>query len=333
VKYAQVFFLRFSCGGYPGHREDGKRGDYRMRISRYALVFGLLAVAACLPLVPSAFGQIQSTISCPSGHGYWDVLSVMMMDPGLASGYHMEGITNGLPSSYVYTIWDESQTKVYYVKNPQGNPWDINLYDSNYIYQWVTELDDWNGVNHWNDPTSCKKFNNGSQSSTADLSMRWAARCAAPGGKKSSLWNPPPPAQSKNTNYYTYVDQILRSHGQNLDYSWLKLETTGTMTITDNRANPPQSFSITTLPLQYTYSCSVSENVNSCKFREVFDYGVDTDVNPVDKVKHSYGWVSWRYYTNSTGGNPESAPVWVLQNTSVSDQVMPGQVNINFQCF
>jgi hypothetical protein len=134
-----------------------------MRKCSYAFVFGLLAVALCCSLAPGAFGQIQSTISCPAGHGYWDVLSVMMMDPGLASNYHMEGITNGLPSSYVYTVWDQTQTKLYYVKNPQGNPWDINLYDSNYIYQWVTELDDWNGVNHWNDPTSCKKFNNGSQ--------------------------------------------------------------------------------------------------------------------------------------------------------------------------
>jgi hypothetical protein len=304
-----------------------------MRAGRFALGFGLLAVAACLPLAPSAFGQIQSTISCAAGHGYWDVLSVMMMDPGLASGYHMEGITNGLPSSYIYTIWDQSQSKVYYVKNPQGNPWDINLYDSNYIYQWVTELGVWNGVNHWNDPTSCRKLNNGSQNNTADFSMRWAARCAAPGGANSSFWNPPPPNLSHNTNYFTYVEQVLQSQSQDLNYARLKLLTTGKMTITDHRANPPQSFSITTLPLQYTYSCSASENVNSCKFREVFDYGVDTGVNPVDEVRHSYGWVRWRYYTNSTGGNPKAKAVWVLQNTSSSNRLMPGQVNINFQCF
>ena len=117
---------------------------YRMRTCRYALVFRLLAVAAYLSVAPSAFGQIQSTTSCPAGHRYWDVLSVMMMDPGLASDYHMEGITDGLPSAYVYTIWDQDHSKVYYVKNPQGNPWDINLYDSNYIYQWVTELGVWN---------------------------------------------------------------------------------------------------------------------------------------------------------------------------------------------
>jgi hypothetical protein len=323
-------------------------------IATLAVMLGLLSLAACAPQMtnapvagtpspstpspstpspPNVVSQIPSTISCPSGHGYWDVLSVMMMDPSLASGYHMEGITNGLPSAYIYTVWDQSNTKVYYVKNPKGNPWDINLYDQNYIYQWVTELDDLNGVNHWNDPTSCRKFNNGSQSSTADLSMRWAARCAAPGGDNSSFWNPPPPAQSSNTNYYTYVDQILQPSPQNLDYSQLEVEPTGTMTITDHRATPAQSCSVTTLPLQYTYSCSVSQNVNSCKFREVFDYGLDTDVNPVDNVKHSYGWVSWRYYTNSTGGNPDVAANWVLANSSTSDQLMSGQVTPNFQCF
>lgn len=304
-----------------------------MKIHRYVLVFGLLAVAACLPLAPGALGQIQSTISCPSGHGYWDVLSVMMMDPGLASDYHMEGITNGLPSSYIYTVWDQSQTKLYYVKNPQGNPWDINLYDSNYIYQWVTELGEWNGVNHWNDPTSCKKFNSGSQNSTSDFSMRWAARCAAPGGASSSFWNSPPPTEPDNTNYYTYVDQVLQSPAQNLGYSHLKVQATSTMTITDHRADPPLSFSVTTLPLQYTYSCSVSQKENSCQFREVFEYGVDTGINPVDNVKHSYGWIRWRYYKNSTGGNPNVTAKWVLSNSSTSDQLMLGQVNINFQCF
>jgi hypothetical protein len=328
MKYCLAPSRRVACGGHDGHREDSLK-----RIWRSALIFGLLALAACLPLAPSAFGQIQSTISCQAGHGYWDILSVMMMDPGLASSYHMEGITNGLPSSYVYTMWDQSQAKLYYVKNPQGNPWDINLYDSKYIYQWVTELDVSNGINYWNDPTSCRKFNNGSQRTTADSSMRWAARCAAPGGASSSFWNPPPPAQSHNTNYYTYVGAVLQSSSQNLGYALLQLESTSTMTITDHRATPERSFSITTLPLQYTYSCSVSGNVNSCQSREVFDYGVDTNVNPVDNVKHSYGWVRWRYYVNSTAGNPDVAAVWVLSNTSTSNQLMPGQVSINFQCF
>ncbi len=311
---------------------ENQRGGSLTRICRYAFVFGLLAVAAGVPLAPSAFGQAESTISCPAGHGYWDVLSVMLLDPGLASSYHMEGLTGGLPSSYMYTIWDQSQSKLYYVKTPNGNPWDINLYDSNYIYQWVTELGDWNGVNHWNDPTSCKKFNNGLQNKTSDLSMRWAARCAAPGGENSSFWNTY--NQSYSTNYYTYVDHVQQSQTRNLDYAFMELKPPGTLAVTDHRANPPRPFSVTTLPLQYSYSCGVSGNVNSCKFREVFEYGMDTSVNPVDRIKHTYGWVRWRYYVNSTGGNKDLAPIWVLKNSSTSDQLMQGVVaSPNFQCF
>src|ERR1700744_2409037 len=182
-----------------------------MNFSKRVCIAGLIV---CFLLVPFASSQIESTISCSQGHGYWDVLSVMMMDPGLASNYHMEGLTAGLPSAYVYTVWDKSKSKVFYIKNPQGNPWDINLYDSNYIYQWVTEVQSFDGVDHWNDPRSCKKFNSGAQNSNADLSMRWAARCATPG--VSSFWNPPPTTQPNNTNYYTYIDQSEQSASQNL---------------------------------------------------------------------------------------------------------------------
>jgi hypothetical protein len=319
-----LVFLRSSCVTTSA-LEKRKKNSSHTRISLYVFVLVLAA-----SLTASAFGQIQSTTTCPAGQD--DILSIMMMDPGLAAGYHMEGITNGLPSAYIYTLWDTAESKVYYTKNPQGNPWDINLYDSNYIYQWVTELQEWNGVNHWNDPTSCKKFNNGSQDSTADFSMRWAPRCTTPGAN-NGMWNPPPPTQSSNTNYYTYVDETLQSNPQNLDYAYLRVARTGTMNITDNRANPPKQFSITTVPLHYHYSCSVSGNLNSCQSLEIFDYGVDTTVNPVDNIKHSYGWVKWRFYTNSTGGNPNLPAKWELSNTSTTDQLMPGQVNVNFQCF
>jgi hypothetical protein len=310
-----------------------------MKKCKVAFVFGLLAAMTCVLLAPSAVGQIQSTISCPAGNGYWDILSVMMMDPGLASGYHMEGYgSNGDPDAYIYTTWDSSDTKVYYVKNPQGNPWDINLYDSQpsipqqgYIYQWVTELDEYNGTNYWNDPTSCRKFNNGSDSSTADYSMRWAARCAAPGGTNSSIWNNKT-VTPYNTNYYTYVDKVIQSPSQNLDWANLQLLPTSTMTITDTRG--PQTFSITTLPLQYTYTCSVNGNLNSCQSQEVFQYGLDTTVNPVDGVKHSYGWVSWALYSNATGGDPNQTASWGSPTqTTINNYLVAGQVPINFQCF
>jgi hypothetical protein len=328
----RLVFFRPTCvlsAVAPRNKQRGRSSG----IYAKALLFMFLAFAACLQLQPNALGQIQSTISCPANQGYWDVLSVMMMDPGLAAGYHMEGITDGLPSSYIYTMWDQSQNKVFYIKNPQGNPWDINLYDSNFVYQWITELQEWNGVNHWGDPTSCRKFNNASQNATADFSMRWAARCAVPGGANSSFWNPPPTVQPNNTNYYTYVDEQLQSLAQNLGYANLKIGQPGHLSIADHRATPPKWFSVTTLPLEYTYSCSVSQNVNSCQSREIFEYGVDTDVNPVDKVRHSYGWIRWRLFANTTGGNPDLSAVWVLKNTSNSNHLMAGQVNLNFQCF
>lgn len=323
----------FVCESCAGYREQDNPDDFFKKLVKFVFTLGLLAAAAGVPLAPSAFAQIHSTVSCPSGHGYWDVLSVMMMDPGLASDYHMEGLKNGLPSAYIYTRWDEAESKIYYTKNPQGNPWDINLYDSGYIYQWVTELGVWNGVNHWNDPKSCKKFNNGGQNSRSDLSMRWAARCAAPGGANSAFWNPPPYTQPNNTTYFTYVDGDLQSPVKNLGWSLMELKAPGSMVITDHRAWPARSFSITTMPLDYTYGCSVGGNVNSCHFREVFEYGVDTSVNPVDRVKHTYGWVRWHYYVNSTNANPKVAANWVLNNMSTTDHLMVGQVSPRFECF
>jgi hypothetical protein len=329
MKHSLVF-PRSSCAHSAAKRvQDGCCKKAR----KFGLLFTLLALAVCIPFTSSAFGQIQGTIACEAGHGYWDVLSVMMMDPGLAANYHMEGITGGLPSAYVYTLWQPGQNKVFYTKNPQGNPWDVNLYDSNYIYQWVTELQTLNGVNHWNDPKSCRKFNNGSNTDTADYSMRWAARCATPGSRNSFFWNSPPVTQPNNTNYYTYVDETIQSQPQNLGYSALFLAHTETMEIYDHRVNPAKPLQITTLPLEYTYSCSVAKKLDSCASREVFDYGVDTTENPVDHIRHSYGWVRWRLYINATGGNPNLPAKWVLNSTTTTDNLMPGQVPVNFQCF
>jgi hypothetical protein len=297
-----------------------------------------MVFAGAMLLLPHACAQIQSTISCPAGYGYWDVLSVMMMDPGLAPNYHMEGYnSSGNPDAYMYTTWVPSQNKVWYVKNPQGYPWDINLYDDQpsipqqgFIYQWVTEVS-------WSSDSECKKFNNGSGSQTADFSFRWAARCAAPGGANSSIWNPPPPSLPYNSNYYTISSGTITKQ-QNLGYTLLELKPTATITLYDTRTSPATSFSATDLPLQYTYSCYLQE-VDACATREVFDYAVDTNVNPVDGQKHSYGWVQWRRYNNTayvSGKNPPNPANWVESTNpppAVHDHLVVNQVPIDFKCF
>lgn len=288
-------------------------------------IVGSLAVVALITTLSAA--QVQSTITCQSGD--WDTLSIMMLDPGLASGYHMEGEGPNGPTAYNYTTWNQSQTKLWMVKNKQGYPWDIDLYDQQYVYQWVTEL-------NWSTDSECKKFNNGSQQSNADYSFRWVPRCAKPGS--SSMWNPPPPAQPNNSNYYTISSgQIINT--QNLGYALLELKPTTTITLYDTRSTPTTQFTATDMPIQYTYSCYLQNNVDSCASREVFDYAVDTTVNPVDSKKHAYGWVQWRLYNNTAyvnGKNPPNPANWVESTNpppSLQDHLVAGYVSPQFACF
>ena len=93
-----------------------------------------------------------------------------------------------------------------------------------------------------------------------------------------------------------------------------------------------QPFSVNTLIFQYTYSCS-QQNVNYCKSREVFEFAYDPTTNPYDGIKHSYGWVRWRFYKNATNGNGSAANWGQPVQTSYSNHVMTGQTTVNFQCF
>jgi hypothetical protein len=60
------------------------------------------------------------------------MLDWMTLDSDLRSTYHLEGTSNPL-----YTSVEAG--KFYWVKGGLGYPWDIQLYDSNYIYLWITE--------------------------------------------------------------------------------------------------------------------------------------------------------------------------------------------------
>ncbi len=302
-----------------------------MKMAHYKVLETLLlsSLASVVVLASYSAAQIKSTITCQSG--YWDTLSVMMMDPGLAPNYHMEGYGPSGPNAYMYTTWDQNASKLYMVKNPAGHPWDIDLYDANYVYQWVTEVD-------WNSDSTCKKFNNGSGQSNSDYSFPWVARCGLPG--TSSIWTaPPPPYSGLNTNYYTISSgQVTKQ--QNLGWALLELKPTATVTLYDTRSVPTTQFTATDMPIQYTYSCYLAQNVDSCATREVFDYAVDSNVNPVDKVKHSYGWVQWRQYNNTAyvkGKNPPNPANWVESTTSpppaLQDHLVAGQVPIDFKCF
>src|SRR6266568_1195934 len=114
-----------------------------------------LSVAAvllsCLGFLPgSNLARAESTISCPSGTH--DMLDWMTMDSDLRSSKHLTGSANPL-----YTLIHSG--KFYWTKGGNGYPWDIQLYDNNYIYLWITEY-------AWNYPNSYKKSSNHYSSGT-----------------------------------------------------------------------------------------------------------------------------------------------------------------------
>lgn len=271
-------------------------------------------VVTLLTFASGALSQIQSTITCPAGHSYWDTLSVMIMDNGLNANYHLEGTHKDGSPAYKYTTWKQTQNKVDYVKDPKGHPWDVFLYDSNFVYHWITEAPG----SGFNDPYQFKKNNNESGSATADFSFPWVARCAAPGGDNSTLWVEPPSVNPIiNTGYELHTDpsdSCNKTGYSDSKYALFELKPTATDTLYDYRTNPPTAVPVTTLPLQYTYQCT-AKDVTTCRDREVFTFAVDTDKNPVDGLKHSYGWIRWRLFTSTDGVN------WTEQNWSLTDRL------------
>ena len=75
----------------------------------------------------------------------------------------------------------------------------------------------------------------------ADLSMRWARPVRGSGRSNSSFWNPPPSTQPDNTNYYTYVEQATAKLGAESRLFSVGVDGTGTISITDHRANPTEA--------------------------------------------------------------------------------------------
>ena len=131
--------------------------------------------------------RAESTIGCPSGE--YDMLDWMTMDSDLRSSHYMTGSANP-----IYT--DIGPDKFYWTKSGTGYPWDIQLYDNNNIYLWITELD-------WNNPQTFKKF-------ALDKNMPLAPRCAKAGFPGSTIKVP-------NTSYQTYTD-CTHYTTQNLRY-------------------------------------------------------------------------------------------------------------------
>ena len=64
------------------------------------------------------------------------MLDWLTMDSDLRGSHYFTNSSNPL---YTVVYTGGTSPKFYWLKGSAGYPWDINLYDSSFIYRWVTE--------------------------------------------------------------------------------------------------------------------------------------------------------------------------------------------------
>src|SRR5258708_37427106 len=117
--------------------------DYRSFLLvpfRQRVFLGGGGVTQTRPAAPALTPTAKSNYAATT----YDMLSWMTMRSDLGIDHHMAGTANPLFTKV-------KSDRIYWTKTSGGNPWDIQLYYSNYIYLCVTAL-------HRNNPRTFKAF-------------------------------------------------------------------------------------------------------------------------------------------------------------------------------
>lgn len=194
------------------------------------VAFATLIIGAVLLVGSQA--QAEHTPSCPSGT--YDMLDWMTMDPGMRVSHYLAGNANPLYTN----VWPD---KFYWIKGARGFPFDIQLFDRQYIYLWITELD-------WNNPRSFKKF-------TRDRNVPLVERCAVAGFPGSKL-------KIADTSYQAFTD-CDHNTVHNLKHAINELWGPYKVSLGGNLPNH-----LETLVVSYRYNCD--ENYDQCGDKEEF---------------------------------------------------------------
>jgi hypothetical protein len=185
----------------------------------------------------------QTPEVCPSGTE--DMLNYFTMAyPNRLASYMGPGNANPIYTSISPDLGSTFATtgQFLWIKSSAGFPWDIKVYDSNYVYDRTTELS-------WTDATAFKRFNN-------DLPM--SKRCVNIGN-----WGGQVKIPASKTNYTSYAS-CLPTQTQNLGYVINSISAPITYNV--GNAGP-----VKTRLFTYRYSCNSS--YGSCKYQEVFSLG------------------------------------------------------------
>lgn len=243
----------------------------KLALSTFLLAFTVLA-------------PLSRAQSCQSG--YDDMRDWMTLDT--ATTQHLTGPQN-LP---LYTILP-SNGLFWWIKgdhNNQGYPWDVQYYDTNNIYQWITDYDPYS----YTDPHYYKSFD-------SKTGMPWTPICVpqgSPGQKLSSITVP-----SSQTGYHEYGPNCTKGATQfYLGYTVNEVWNYGNLNI-DNTTPPGNLGTHPDLQLSYRYSCDSS--YNNCAYKEVYDF------------MQNYGEVRWTYYVLRNGA-------YVQQSQTIFNQLVSG---------
>jgi hypothetical protein len=209
----------------------------------------------------------------------FDMLDWMTMDP---FGSHLTG-----SGTSMWPYMDKTQGQFYWIKGPNGYPWDVKKFDANYIYDWVTEV-------NWSNPRTYKRHI-GPIGRGFPLTPRFVIyRVGDPPKKLSTIATPP---SGTNFEIHSGCTKYTKS---NLGY--VKAEVWGPFYETLGGDMPPN---METLHLAWLWSCDSS--YNKCKTKEVFT------------LAKAYGNVRWQNYKLVSGQ-------YSLIQTSLKKTVVPGTV-------
>ena len=212
-----------------------------------------LALIVCLTVCAVSAQTISQPDSSnnPNNVVVYDMLDWMTMRPDLRDAHHLTGTANP-----IYT--HVAPHRIYWTKTEQGFPWDIQLYDNNYIYLWVTELD-------WRNPRTYKVFHSPRLGrKNLPLAPRYAR-----GGYPGSTITISDSTYEIHSDCNRYVTKNL-GHVVNEVWGPYKENLGGDL---------PED--LTTLVVSYRYTCNA--NYSNCQHKEEYHFA------------KPYGLVKWQH--------------------------------------
>jgi hypothetical protein len=267
------------------HQQDLREGFVMKYLT---LLATLLCLAGCggatfsnsaIPSNSNTGGKSVGLSNSPTQFKTYDMLSWMTMDPSLRTNYHMSGSANPVYTSVL-------PDRFFWTKSSSGFPWDIQLYDDNYIYLWVTELD-------WQNPNSFKVFNS---PAFGQFNLPLVPRFARGGYPGSTI-------KISDSTFEIHSDcDTFTSHnlGHVINEVW------GPYHETLGGELPPN---LETLVISYRYNCDA--NYGHCGDKEEYH------------LARPYGLVKWQHEKLQSDGTYASPDNVTYMNRVVSGQVQP----------